>query len=64
VSTQYRERELRHFMLLNRDEQRAAIHRLANSGYSDYGVAAATSLSVEQVRVILDEIRALEELVA
>ena len=36
-------------------EQRAAIKRLAAEGMSDYGIASATKLSVEQVRLILAE---------
>ena len=34
-------------------EQHAAIKRLANSGMADTSIAAATMLSVEQVRIIL-----------
>jgi hypothetical protein len=45
-------------MLLSRDEQRAAIHRLAAGGMSDYTIASATMLSVEQIRVILGEQKA------
>ena len=55
---------MRHFMRLSRDEQRAAIHRLATSGMSDYGIAAATALSVEMVRTILGEQKARDEQVA
>lgn len=44
-----------YFALLSRDEQHAAIHRLAASGMGDYGIAAATRLSVEMVRTILGE---------
>jgi len=47
-------REMHHFTTLSREEQHAAIHRLATSGMTDYGVAAATRLSVEMVRAILD----------
>jgi DNA-binding CsgD family transcriptional regulator len=49
------EPRMHYFQLLSHDEQRAAIHRLANSGMSDYTIAAATGLSVEMVRVILGE---------
>jgi hypothetical protein len=56
-----RERELNHFMMLTQAEQRAAIVRLSRSGFSDYGIAAATSLSVEQIRKVLGEARAIEE---
>ena len=45
-----RERELLHFRLLGQEEQRQAIHRLAVAGMSDATIAAATALSVEQVR--------------
>jgi hypothetical protein len=55
-----RERELRYFLLLDRDEQREAIRRLASGGMSDYTIAAATMLSVEQVRAILGESKAAE----
>jgi hypothetical protein len=48
-------REMFYFAMLSRDEQHAAIHRLAESGMSDYGIAAATRLSVEMVRAILGE---------
>jgi len=47
-----------HFDALSRDEQRAAIQRLALDGMSDYGIAAATRLSVEAVRQILGEQKA------
>jgi hypothetical protein len=40
---------------LSRDEQRAAIKKLAADGMSDYGIAHATRLAVEQVRAILAE---------
>jgi hypothetical protein len=48
-----RERELKHFLLLDRVEQEAAIRRLAASGMHDYSIATATSLSVEQIRRVL-----------
>jgi DNA-binding CsgD family transcriptional regulator len=53
MSAHPRERELQHFMLLDREEQRAAIHRLSAAGMSDYTIAAATMLSVEMIRAIL-----------
>ena len=56
-----RERELNHFMMLTQDEQHDAIVRLSRSGFSDYGIAAATQLSVEQIRKVLGEARAREE---
>jgi hypothetical protein len=55
-----RERELRHFLLLDRHEQRTAIQRLASGGISDYVIAAATMLSVEQVRIILGDSKSTE----
>ena len=51
-------RELLNFSLLDREQQRAAILRLAKSGMSDYTIAAATKLSVEMVRTIVGERRA------
>jgi len=58
VTADPREREMWHFDALSRDEQRAAIQRLALDGMSDYGIAAATRLSVEAVRQILGEQKA------
>lgn len=54
----HREREMRHFLLLSADEQRAAIVKLAASGMSDYGIASASGLAVEQVRQIIGQERA------
>lgn len=48
-----RERELRHFLLLDRAQQAQAIKRLAFSGMRESTIAAATGLSVEAVRRIL-----------
>jgi hypothetical protein len=48
-------RELVHFLLLTQAEQAAAIRRLAAAGWSEYGIAAATRLSVEMVRRVLTE---------
>jgi len=45
--------EMQHFWNLSAAEQEAAIKRLADSGLSDATMAAATKLSVEQVRRIL-----------
>ncbi len=56
----HREREMRHFMLLSADEQRAAIAKLAAAGMSDYGIAAASGLAVEMIRKIIGEQRAEE----
>ena len=50
-----RERELLYFRLLDRAEQEAAVRRLSASGMGDYGIAAATGLSVEAVRRVLAE---------
>lgn len=40
-----------------RDELRVAVHELASRGYTDYGIAAATGLAVEQVRRMIGEPR-------
>ena len=50
-----RERELRQFLLLDHEQQRQAMQRLAASGLSDYGIAAATGLSVDMVRAVIGE---------
>ena len=50
-----RDRELHHFLLLDHDEQVAAIQGLARSGMGDYTIAAATGLSVEAIRRIIGE---------
>lgn len=39
----------------SRDEMRAAVHELAAGGMTDYGIAHATGLAVEQVRRLLGE---------
>jgi hypothetical protein len=44
-----------HFHSLTRDEQLAAIRRLAREGLGDYSIAHACGLSVEFVRSILAE---------
>jgi hypothetical protein len=41
------------FMMLTEEEQHQAIKRLAASGMADTSIAAATMLSIEQVRQIL-----------
>ena len=51
----YRERQLQHFMLLDHEQQRRAIQAMAANGSADSTIAAATSLSGEQVRRILAE---------
>jgi hypothetical protein len=53
-------RHMHYFALLTRDEQHSAIQRLAASGMSEYGIAAATRLSVEMIRAILGELRKAE----
>lgn len=42
-----------HFLSLTQDEQTAAICKLAAQGWSEHGIAAATRLSVEQIRRVL-----------
>jgi hypothetical protein len=44
-----------HFATLSREEQAAAVRRLAASGMSDHGITRASGLAVEQVRRILAE---------
>lgn len=44
--------ELLHFLLLTPERQAEAIRDMAAQGWSDYGIAGATRLSVEQVRKI------------
>ena len=56
----HRSRELHYFALLDRSEQRAAIVRLSAEGFSDYGIAAATRLSVEFVRHVIGERREVD----
>ena len=53
------DRRMDYFQLLDREQQEAAIRRLAASGMSDHGVSAATRLTVEMVRAILGERRPL-----
>lgn len=48
-------RELHYFAMMTREEQAAAIKRMASLGWSDHGIASATRLSVEMVRRILGE---------
>lgn len=47
--------EMLHFWLLTRDQQAQAMRRMLAAGWSDHGIAAATRLSVEQVRQLLSE---------
>jgi hypothetical protein len=44
-----------HFDTLTRQEQAEAIHRLAREGWSEYGIASATQLAIEQIRHVLGE---------
>ena len=53
-------RELAYFLLLPRDQQLQAIRRLHISGMSSHGIAAATRMSVEQIREILAQQERLE----
>lgn len=48
---------MHYFALLTEAEQRAAIRRLARSGMSDYGIASATGLAVEQIRTMILDAR-------
>jgi hypothetical protein len=49
---------MHYFEMLTQPEQCAAIARLAASGMSDYGIAAATGLAVEVIRRTLAEQKA------
>lgn len=51
----YSDRRMRHFLLLDHEQQRQAIQRLASSGMHESTIAAATTLSVEQIQRILAE---------
>ncbi|HLS81307.1 MAG TPA: hypothetical protein VK025_07880 [Steroidobacter sp.] len=51
-------REMAHFLLLTHAQQIEAIRRLHALGWSDYGIASATRLSVEQIRRLLGEAKA------
>ena len=46
-------RARQHFNVLTRKEVQAAICRMAAHGYSDYVIASATRIAVEQVRGII-----------
>jgi hypothetical protein len=48
-------RELHHFLLLDQEQQREAIRRMARQGWSETSIAHATRLSVEQIRRVLAE---------
>jgi hypothetical protein len=49
------QRRMAEFRALDRDAQRHAIKRMAADGYTEYGIASATKLAVEQIRQILGE---------
>jgi hypothetical protein len=46
-----------HFRLLSREEQIAAVRRMAAQNWTEVGIAAATAWSVEAVRQALAESR-------
>jgi hypothetical protein len=48
-----RQSRMNHFVMLSHEDQVEAIKRLARSGMSDHGIAAAAGLAVEQVRSII-----------
>lgn len=54
-------RELDYFVMLSHEDQCGAIRRMAAGGMSDYTIAGATRLSVEQVRRVLSQTAALPE---
>lgn len=50
-----------HFAALDREQQEQAVRRLAATGMGDHTIAAATQLSIEQIRRILGEGREAQE---
>ena len=48
-----RQARMNHFVLLSHEEQAEALRRLARSGMSPHGIAAAAGIAVEQVRAII-----------
>jgi hypothetical protein len=44
-----------YFLMLTQDEQAHAIRRLADSGMTVHGIAAAAGVSVQQIRSILGQ---------
>ncbi|MGA7540620.1 MAG: hypothetical protein WBW93_17825 [Steroidobacteraceae bacterium] len=46
---------LRHFLALGREAQAGAVRRMAAVGHSPTTIAAATRLSEEQIRQILED---------
>jgi hypothetical protein len=55
VSAEKAAGKMGYFVMLTREEQAAAIRRMALAGMSDYTIAAATMLSADQIRAILGE---------
>ena len=51
------EPRMTHFLRLTPAEQRAAIRRMAASGFGIYVISSATGLSVEAVRLIIGPIK-------
>lgn len=49
------QQRMRHFLALDHEAQAAAIRRLALTGQSVHVIAAATQLSVEAVRRVLED---------
>lgn len=52
--TQDQDARIRHFHALPHQEQLAAIRRLRASGQTEHTIAAATALSVEMIRRVLE----------
>lgn len=46
-------RRMNYFLLLTPEQQLESVRRLSRSGLGDYSIAAASGLSVEQVRRVL-----------
>ena len=46
---------MHHYYAMNHKERVAAIHRLAELGWSAWAIASVTQLSIEQVQRILKE---------
>lgn len=49
------QQRMRHFLALDHEAQAAAIRRLSATGQSVHVIAAATRLSVEAIRRVLEE---------
>lgn len=54
-------RRMNYFVLLTPEQQQQSIRRLARSGMADSSIAAATGMSVEQVRRALAQPAAIPE---